>query len=39
MLPPAAGKLLGERLRHGHDRQAVTHKMMQAMLAKFEASA
>ncbi len=35
----AAGKLLGERLRHGHDRQAVTRKMMQAMMAKFEASA
>ena len=34
-----AGKLLGERLRHGHDRQAVTQKMMQAMMAKFEASA
>ncbi len=34
-----AGKRLGERLRHGHDRQAVTQKMMQAMMAKFEASA
>jgi multimeric flavodoxin WrbA len=34
-----AGKLLGERLRQGHDRQAVTQKMMQAMMAKFEASA
>lgn len=30
-----AGKLLGERLRHGHDRQAVTQKMMQVMMAKF----
>ncbi len=31
-----AGNLLGERLRHGHDRQAVTQKMMQALMAKFE---
>jgi NAD(P)H-dependent FMN reductase len=34
-----AGRLLGERLRQGHDRQAVTQRMMQAMMAKFEASA
>ena len=34
-----AGKLLGERLRQGHDRQAVTQRMMQAMMAKFEESA
>jgi len=35
----AAGKLLGERLRQGVDRQAVTQKMMQAMMAKFKSSA
>ena len=35
----AAGKLLGERLRQGVDRQAVTETMMQAMLEKFKASA
>lgn len=33
-----AGRLLGERLRHGHDRQAVTQKVMQALMAKFEES-
>ena len=31
-----AGKLLGERLCRGHDRQAVTQKVMQALMAKFE---
>jgi multimeric flavodoxin WrbA len=35
----AAGKLLGDRLRQGVDRQAVTETMMQAMLEKFKASA
>jgi multimeric flavodoxin WrbA len=35
----AAGLLLGERLRQGVDRQAVTQKMMQAMMAKFKGSA
>jgi multimeric flavodoxin WrbA len=35
----AAGKLLGERLRQGVDRQAVTMKMMQAMMEKFKGSA
>jgi multimeric flavodoxin WrbA len=34
-----AGKLLGERLRQGHDRQAVTQKVMQAMMAKFSETA
>lgn len=34
-----AGLLLGERLRQGVDRQAVTQKMMQAMMAKFKGSA
>jgi multimeric flavodoxin WrbA len=34
----AAGRLLGERLRRGVDRQAVTQKMMQAMMAKFKES-
>jgi multimeric flavodoxin WrbA len=35
----AAGKLLGGRLRQGVDRQAVTQKMMQAMMEKFKGSA
>lgn len=35
----AAGRLLGERLRQGVDRQAVTQKMMQAMMATFKGSA
>jgi multimeric flavodoxin WrbA len=35
----AAGRLLGERLRQGVDRQAVTQKMMQAMMEKFKGSA
>ena len=34
-----AGKLLGERLRQGIDRQAVTMKMMQVMMEKFKGSA
>jgi multimeric flavodoxin WrbA len=34
----AAGKLLGDRLRAGVDRQAVTQKMMQAMMEKFKSS-
>jgi multimeric flavodoxin WrbA len=34
-----AGKLLGERLRHGHDRQAVTQKVMQALMARFSETA
>ncbi len=34
-----AGKLLGDRLRAGGDRQAVTQKMMQAMMEKFKSSA
>lgn len=33
-----AGRLLGERLRQGVDRQAVTQKMMQAMMEKFKSS-
>lgn len=35
----AAGQLLGERLRQGVDRMAVTLKMMQAMMEKFKGSA
>ena len=35
----AAGKLLGDCLRQGVDRQAVTQKMMQAMMEKFKSSA
>jgi multimeric flavodoxin WrbA len=35
----AAGRLLGESLRQGVDRQAVTQKMMQAMMEKFKGSA
>ncbi len=35
----AAGKLLRDRLRAGVDRQAVTQKMMQAMMDKFKSSA
>jgi multimeric flavodoxin WrbA len=34
-----AGKLLGDRLRQGIDRQAVTLKMMQVMMEKFKGSA
>jgi multimeric flavodoxin WrbA len=35
----AAGKLLGQRLRDGHDRMAVTQKMQQKLMAKFKESA
>jgi multimeric flavodoxin WrbA len=31
-----AGKLLGRRLREGHDRAAVTLKMQQVMMARFQ---
>jgi hypothetical protein len=34
----AAGKLLGDRLRQGVDREAVTQKMRQAMMEKFKSS-
>ncbi len=34
-----AGKLLGARLRHSHDRQAVTQKVMQALMARFAETA
>jgi len=34
----AAGKLLGDCLRQGVDRMAVTQKMMQAMMEKFKSS-
>jgi hypothetical protein len=34
----AAGRLLGERLRDGHDRTRVTMKMQQALMAKFQDS-
>jgi multimeric flavodoxin WrbA len=33
-----AGKILGKRLREGHDRNAVTLKMQQAMMDKFKSS-
>jgi multimeric flavodoxin WrbA len=35
----AAGQLLGERLRHNHDRDAVTLKVQQKMMALFKGSA
>jgi len=35
----AAGKLLGQRLRDGHDRMAVTQKMQQKLMDKFKESA
>lgn len=35
----AAGKLLGERLRNGHDRMAVTQKMQQTLMMMFTESA
>lgn len=34
-----AGKLLGQRLRDGYDRMAVTQKMQQKLMAKFKESA
>lgn len=34
-----AGKLLGQRLRQGHDRSQVTLKMQQVMMEKFKGSA
>lgn len=33
-----AGKLLGERLKDGHDRMAVTQKMQKKMMAMFESA-
>jgi len=35
----SAGKLLGRRLRDGHDRMAVTQKVQEKMMAQFESSA
>jgi len=35
----AAGKLLGQRLRDGHDCMAVTQKMQEQLMAKFKESA
>ncbi len=35
----SAGLLLGQRLRDGHDRMAVTQKMQQQLMAKFKESA
>ena len=35
----AAGKLLGQRLRNGHDRTAVTQKMQQKLMSMFKESA
>lgn len=34
----AAGKLLGERLRQGHDREVVTQNMQTRMMAMFESA-
>jgi hypothetical protein len=34
-----AGKLLGQRLRDGHDRMAVAQKMQEQLMAKFKESA
>ncbi len=33
-----AGKLLGQRLRHGYDRREVTEKMQKLMMEKFKSS-
>ena len=33
-----AGKLLGDRLRNGHDRQAVTQRVQQTMMEHFKSS-
>jgi multimeric flavodoxin WrbA len=33
-----AGKLLGERLRHGHDRMEVNQRMQEKMMAMFESA-
>lgn len=33
-----AGRLLGQRLHQGHDRQQVTQKMQQAMMEKFKST-
>jgi hypothetical protein len=35
----AAGKLLGERLRKGHDRDRVTQNMQQRLMSMFAHSA
>ena len=35
----AAGKLLGQRLRDGHDRMAITQKMQQKLMSMFKESA
>ena len=35
----AAGKQLGERLRNGHDRKAVTQKMQRTLMKMFAESA
>lgn len=34
-----AGKLLGERLTHGHDRAAVTQRVQEKMMSRFGESA
>ena len=34
-----AGKLLGQRLKEGHDRMVVTRKMQEKMMAMFASSA
>jgi hypothetical protein len=35
----AAGKLLGQRLKNGHDRTTVTQKMQEKMMAMFASTA
>jgi hypothetical protein len=34
-----AGELLGQRLREGHDRSAITLKIQKVMMDKFQGSA
>lgn len=34
-----AGKSLGQRLKHGHDRMVVTQNMQKKMMAMFASSA
>jgi len=34
----SAGKLLGERLRQGHDKTKIAQKMQEKMMAMFESA-
>lgn len=36
--PVEAEKLLGQRLKNGHDRMTVTRKMQEKMMAMFESA-